>query len=76
MLAVINDIIYNLDKWDILEKRDKNHTYSYRIACIRDGEEVEYIPFESYEELDKEWNKLVSNSKAVVHTFNYNSIFF
>lgn len=63
MLAVINDCICNLDKWDFLEKRDKNHTYTYRIACIRDGEEADYIPFKSYEELDKAWNKLVSNIK-------------
>lgn len=58
MLAVINDTIYNLDKYDVFKKGGERTILGF-INCNVNLT----ISFDTYDERDAEWNKLVSNIK-------------
>lgn len=51
--------IFNMDRFDSCVPLAAKGDYPHRIAFIRDNEEWEYASFESKDDLDKEWKRIV-----------------
>ena len=68
MKIVINNRIFNLDRYDYVEMRNQKGSLKDRIAFIRDGEEIVSAQFESQQNRNEDWEDLKESVHSLVHS--------
>jgi len=60
MLVVLNDEIFNMDRFDFIRPMPKSdmHGDKDRIAFFRDGEMREYCSYDSAAKRDADWERI------------------
>lgn len=60
MHIYLNNVIYNMDRYDSCRVMEKIDPYPRRIAFFKDGVEEEYVEFDTDRLVDENWARIVS----------------